>query len=253
MRPLKAVFLFICLTFAARAQTNFEVLVTGQGTYTNAHFSTHSPAWVIVLHDHGAAKVWLTNLPPALQKQFGYSPEKMAEQLALEAKKKAQQQAADEARRKLLASLAGSVQSVRVISIVDDFGQCVITTSNGQQRVYMVGLPASSKNYLFQIAKLQSDLADSADTAKRLQRSAARADANAPVAASGDANYVAAAMNQRTAANNLALDAQNAAENVETMKERLQNLQAGLTEATTFYAYSTGLTDNGLPRWQAVQ
>jgi hypothetical protein len=45
------------------------------GTFTNVHFGTITPTYVTVLHDHGGARVYMTNLPEWLQKKLGYSPE----------------------------------------------------------------------------------------------------------------------------------------------------------------------------------
>lgn len=242
------------LTFSAQSQTNeirFDVLETAQGTYTNAHITTHTANWVVVLHDNGGAKVFMTNLPASVQKLLGYDPAKAEAQAKAEADKKKRDDADSLERRKYLASLAGPVQTVRLISVIDAFGQCVIATSNGQQRVYMLGLPAGPKTFLMNYAKLKSDIDGYAAKAKRMAAAAARADANAATGASGDPAFVNAVMNQRTVANNMVINANDAADNLSDMKDRLSSMQLEVGDSTSFTAYDTGLVNNGIPSWSA--
>jgi hypothetical protein len=195
----------------------------------------------------------MTNLPPELQSKFGYDPQKAAAQLAAEKQHAEEVRKADIERQKKLAALAGPVQAVRLVSIVDDYGLCEIETAKGIIKAYVLGVPDDVRSFLTRYQQLRNTLAEQAAYAKRAKAAADRADANAPVGASGDAAYVQAANAQRVAANNLLVDAKQAAESVEQTKEELSDMKAKLGESTTFNAYPTGLKDNGTDRWQAVQ
>jgi len=78
---VRASLLFLCgLTLAASvfAETNLTLTVDGV-TYSNVTFGTATPAWVSVRHATGATTISLAKLPPDLQKQFGYDPQKAAD------------------------------------------------------------------------------------------------------------------------------------------------------------------------------
>jgi hypothetical protein len=69
------------LVFAAltvSAQTNFDVLVCKDASYTNATIIRATPAYLVVSHNDGISKVALTNLPDSLQQKYPYDPEKIA-------------------------------------------------------------------------------------------------------------------------------------------------------------------------------
>jgi hypothetical protein len=245
--------LLLLCAFNLRAQTNLEVLSTLQGDYTNATIIRTNAAYIVVSHLDGVTKVPMTNLPPSLQKRFGYNPTNAAAALAQEKKKADEARAAALARQKYLASLVGQSQPVRCLAIIDGFGQCQISTSNGTSRAYVLGLPSRINSFMSALAALKSGIETQTEYSKRLDRQAKRADANAPVKARGNVNYVNAAMAERRRANNLSLDADDAAAKLAEMKKQFEQMTSQAAEATTFQAYPTGILDNGLPRWQAVQ
>jgi len=60
------------------ADTNvFPVLVAGGETYQNAKVVSHTLTNVLIFHDGGAARIAFTNLPEAIQKQYGYDPKQI--------------------------------------------------------------------------------------------------------------------------------------------------------------------------------
>jgi hypothetical protein len=235
------------------AQTNFEVLSTSQGDYTNASILRRHPAYIVVSHLNGITKVPLTNLPPSLQKQFGYNPTNAAAALAREKKQADAARAAALARQKYLASLVGQIQPVRCLAIIDGFGQCQISTSNGTSRAYVLGLPSRINSFMTSMTALKSGIEAQAEYSKRLDGQAKRADPNAPVYARGKVNNFNAAMAERRRAKNLSMEADNAAAKLAEMRKQLELMTSQAVEATTFQAYPTGILDNSIPRWQAVQ
>jgi ankyrin repeat protein len=72
----KLVLLLSLGALASGAQTNFDVLVCKNASYTNAVIIRTNLVYVVVSYANGIAKVALTNLPPALEKQFSYDQTK---------------------------------------------------------------------------------------------------------------------------------------------------------------------------------
>lgn len=72
---IQLIFLMLALaTTVATAETNdfrFPVLVTAEGTFSNAQLGTIKSGYVTVLHDLGGTRVAMSNLPPSLQEQLG--------------------------------------------------------------------------------------------------------------------------------------------------------------------------------------
>jgi hypothetical protein len=102
------IILSICLFAAASAfaaETNFTLTVDGI-TYTNAHFGATTPSSVTLFHSTGVATIPLEKLPPDLQKQLGYDPQRVAQQEAAAAE--AQKKAADARRVRIKVSVDGS-------------------------------------------------------------------------------------------------------------------------------------------------
>src|ERR1039458_8019186 len=64
------------------AQTNFDVLVCKNASYTNATIIRATLAYLVVTHNDGIAKVALTNLPSSLQQKYKYDPAKATAALA---------------------------------------------------------------------------------------------------------------------------------------------------------------------------
>jgi hypothetical protein len=65
--------MLVLATTVATAETNdfqFPVLVTAEGTFSNAQLGTIKSDYVTVLHDLGGTRVAMSNLPPSLQEQL---------------------------------------------------------------------------------------------------------------------------------------------------------------------------------------
>jgi hypothetical protein len=236
---MKTTIIIMLLAGSLCAQTNltFEILSTGQGDFTNATIIRTTAAYAVVSHPGGLSKVALSNLPPVLQKQFGYDPAKAAAQMEAEKRR------ADEGRRtrieqqQKLAALAGPVQNIRVTGIFDSSGLCQIKTTNGTVRAYVVGLPGSVNNYYATLTDLQNRIARLA-VAPIVATATSRAGAGISLRAAEDAH--AEAVRQRN-------------EQLRYLREQLADLKKEQLQYTTIAAYPTGLKDSGIPRWQAVQ
>src|ERR1017187_5869758 len=98
------------------AQTNFDVLVCKNASYTNATITRATPAYLVVMHNAGVEKVALTNLPDTLREKYPYDPDKAAAALAAEEKKQQDAIKAKEENAKSLAALRekDSAQTNRV-------------------------------------------------------------------------------------------------------------------------------------------
>ena len=253
---MKTLAFFLLSALAAAGQTNFtyDVFHTPQADYTNATILRTNAAYIVVSHLDGISKVALTNLFPEQQAQFGYDPKKAAAALTAEKKRAEDQRAAAIAHEKYLKSLRGIAQAVQCTAVLDTFGMCQIQSTNGSGKVYMMGLPPRVKTFLDNLQQLRNAVAQQSDYADSLARRAARADANAPAkSVKGDVTFVNAQLAKRRKANNLALDAKDAADKLKAMKKQLEEMENQLVAATTFYACPTGIYDSGIPRWQAVQ
>ena len=143
---------------------------------------------------------------------------------------------------------ASKIQSIRILSLPDIYGFC--TTSVGQ--IYLDGLPQSVTDFTAKYYRLKSTILAAEVNAEQLRRDAARADANAVTGASGDAGYVNAAMVPRFKAENMRVDAENAAHDLASMKSQLAEMEPVLIQNTTVLAYFSGRQYSGLPVWQCV-
>jgi hypothetical protein len=257
--------LLVVAALTVSAQTNFDVLICKNASYTNATITRTTPAYAVVSYDGGLVKVAMTNLPDALQKQFGYDPVKAAAILDAEKQKRLADIKAQAERQKYIASLRGSNQVIRVVTLLDGFGQCLISSSNviqggyaRQQQVYLLGLPAQVSDYLNRFNQLKIDVADYQVRVDNYQRAADAAYNSAPseVSASGDASFVASAINsasvQMADAGQMEANADAGQKKLHDMKSDLENMAANLIPNSTVIAYPTGLSDNGMARWQCV-
>ena len=240
--------LVLLSAFNLMAQTNFDVLVCRNASYTNASIIRTTPAYAVVSFEGGLAKVAMTNLPDTLQKQFGYDPEKAAALLAAEEKHRLAVVKARADQARLIASLRGTNQTIQIKVVLDDYGQC--QTSVGQ--IYAIGLPASVSEFLANYYQLKANIPTAEANAGQLMRDYKRADANAMTGASGDPAFVDAWMAQRQRAENMRVDAENAADEVKNMKSRLAEMQDNLIQNTSVVAYPTGLKYSGFQQWQCV-
>jgi hypothetical protein len=250
---MKMILIFLVSTFVVAAQTNltFDLLITRQGEFQNATIIRTNAAYIIVNHATGIAKIAMTNLSPWLQEKLGYDPVAASNSIAAEKKHDIDLRQAKIDRQKYIASLAGAPQSVRCVSILQ-YGLCELQTTNGVIKAY-IGVPDNVRNFLVRYDQLESGITSQEQFATQRARAADRADANAPVAAEGDAAYVNAAMAQRQQANNMVVDANQAADDLANMKSEFKLMDKRILEATTFTAFPTGTFENGIPRWQAMQ
>lgn len=79
-----------CCSSTVRAGDVYPVLKTLDGeVFTNAEISSHTPSYVVVMFDAGGKKVSFTNLPPEIQRKYGYNPTNAAAFDKVEADKRA--------------------------------------------------------------------------------------------------------------------------------------------------------------------
>lgn len=244
-------FFLLSSSVALAANTNeifFDVLHTAQGDFTNATIIRTTPAYAVVDWPNGLAKVALTNLSPELQKRFGYDPQKAAALVAAE-----KQHAADVLKQqieyqKYVASLRGTNQVIRVMTVPDSYGRC--QTSVGS--VIVQNVPSSVSSWIAHYNQLSSDIPVFAQKVLNDTKAAERADAFAPTGAGGDAAYVAAAMSQRDRATQMVLNANDESDRLKQMEAELDSMTVTVTENTSIVAYPTGLNHSGIPIWQAA-
>lgn len=72
-----AILFFAAAVLAACADETNPTLTVDGVTYSNVTFGTVTPPSVSIIHSTGIARVPLKSLPPEIQKQLGYDPEKM--------------------------------------------------------------------------------------------------------------------------------------------------------------------------------
>lgn len=230
------------------AQTNFDVLVCNNASYTNATIIRATPAYVVVDFAGGLAKVAMTNLPVNLQQQYHYDPDKAAAALAADKQHKADMMKAKVEQAKYLASLRGTNQMIRVYAVLDSFGKC--QTSAGE--IYLTGLPASVGEYLARDAQLKALVAKS-----QVQADSKTRDANTAIGGGGSPVAVWGAMKRslngkgRQTAEKIR-EADKAADYLSRQKASLEEMESGLVQKTTIIAYPTGMNYSGFAMWQFV-
>ena len=247
----------------SQSNSHFDVLETQQGNFTNALVFPANASGVVVNYDGGIAAVPFTNLSPALQKQLGYDPTKAAAEVtALIQRQIRDNQIAQQAAIKA-AAFASLAQNVRIIEIIDNFGRCRIQTPNGTMKVRMLGIPKSVDDYFDVFKNLQAKIDEQTARVENLRLAAKQAEANVPdvpvtVVTGGygyDTDYYAARTaeidRRRILAKTLAVDADNAADNLDKMKSQLAELKEKEKDTTTIQAYPTGELYGVLPNWQA--
>lgn len=95
MKPIPFIVLLICtqLSLLAEDVEKIEEITTTEGkTYRSVTIREVTPSQIKIFHESGVTSVNLSELPPELQKQFGYDPEKAKEhmdKLQADAKRKA--------------------------------------------------------------------------------------------------------------------------------------------------------------------
>ncbi len=244
----KIIVILLVAGLTVSAQTNFDVLVCQNASYTNAAIIRATPAYVVVDFAGGVAKVAMTNLPANLQRQYHYDPDKAAAALAADEQHKADVTKAKVERAKYLASLRGTNQVIRVNAVLDSLGKC--QTSVGE--IYLTGLPASVGEYLARDAQLKATVADGQVQAENKVRAAntALGDGGSPLAVWGAMKQSLKGKGQATTAKIRAAD--EAGDNLSRLKASLEEMESGLVQNTTVIAYPTGMNYSGLPMWQFV-
>lgn len=233
--------MFLAGSLCAQTNLTFDVLCTGQGDFTNATIIRTTAAYAVVMHPGGLAKVALSNLPPVLQAEFSYEPDKATAYLEAEKRRAGESRRARIEQQKKLAALAGPVQKIRVTAILDGFGLCQIQTTNGTFMAYVIGVPGLVNSYYASRASLENTIASLRTTpivATATSKGYGRATRGVAHQAAREALADAKELN---------------AETVRYLTEQLADLKKNELQSTTISAYPTGLQDNGIPRWQAVQ
>lgn len=114
MRSVLLIFLF-AVTAAFGTETNLTLTVDGV-TYNDVRFGRVTPASVTIFHATGVATIPLAKLPPELQRQFGYDPQKAAEwQVAQQKATIEARTAAAEANRKAAATMEWTLTVERIL------------------------------------------------------------------------------------------------------------------------------------------
>lgn len=228
------------LTPEASADVTFDLLHTTQRDFTNATIIRTNPAYVVVDWPGGLAKVWMTNLSPELQKQFGYSASNAAAAVLLEQRNAAAKKQSDIAYRKYLGSLRGTNQVIRVVSILDaGLGECSIAGQTAHGTVYLMSMPASASGFFTRKADLQNQIADLKETPITV------------TATVNDPNDPDPGFTSQLRAREALDDAKQARQQqLGDLNSQLKDLNDSQLDATTLMAYPTGLSRDGIPIWQ---
>ena len=244
------------------AQTNepiIPVLTAGGQSYTNARITHATPAYAVVAYDGGIVQVALSNLPAVYQEKYDYRPEDAAKYLAKKRQEELQARARIQAQQatyqRYVASLAGTNQPVRIISINANspYLKCTAETKTGTRDINIKNLPDSVRDFVARLSQLRADVAGYESRVDDYTRAAKQADATAPSSAilytggnAGDAN---AAMNQRARANLMMNNADDMQKQLQKMKDELVAMESQAVEKTTVLAYPTGQTYDQLEIW----
>jgi hypothetical protein len=260
-------FILCILAPFLNAQTNqatggglhLDILVCSNKTYEDCTIIRVTPAYAVVNYPGGLDKVPLAALPDFYKQKYGYDPKKAdaflkSEKQTLAARKTAvlAAQAADE---KYTASLAGTNRVIQITAIESGVGlvKCSAIIDGRDQQILIRNLPDPVRNFVNQYNQLRNDILTFGEKIHNDAIDAKRADASAPIYAGGDADYVNAAMAQRTRANQMAVNVEDEAGRLKQMQDNLDQMASDSIERTTIFAYPTGQNYAGIPIWQCVQ
>jgi hypothetical protein len=259
---MKAVSVLAVLLSAASlgAQTNetFPILSADGQLYTNASITHTTPASAVIEYDGGSVQIALSNLPPALQRKFGYDPANAAQYLADKKQQEIAARAAVAKRQadyeKAIASLAGTNQPIRILSVngYTGFVKCTVQTKDGTRDVCVNHLPDSVRDFIPQLNQLRSDVAAYGERVDNYVRAAKTADAVAPAGVTGDVDKVDAAMKQRAQANLMLVTADDMQKQLAKMKADLAAMESVAADKTTVNAYPTGQSWDGAEIWECT-
>ncbi len=241
----------------ASANTNeisLDVLLTGQGNFTNATIIRHNPAYAVVDYDGGIIKVADRNLPPDLQKQFGYSPANATKFLNQEMEQhKADLEKAAAMRAAELARIAYLVGTNRIIYInaiesVEPL-QCSITTDGINEHILVRNLPDSVREFVNQYNQMRADILALGDKVKDDTSAVRHADAQSSMANDYYAvNGVPAISDTAPAHANL----EDEKDNLQQKQDDLKAMADEVPERTAVIAHPSGEFYAGLEIWDCV-
>lgn len=245
--------LLLAVSCYAQSNTIPELTVAGK-TYHNARIDRATASHAIIYFDGGIAKVALSNMPPAFQKQYGYDPAKASKAIKEEADREsakriasaklaAQNQTAENAK-------AASSQMVSVFQIISNIGYDKCDTSAGT--ILISGLPSQTKDFFNRESALSAAISDHELAADRNEAALERANATTPTGAGGSPEFVNAVMAKRNQINLALIDAKNERKNISKLTQSLTSLQSARKSFTSITAYSTGQSYAGVPIWKCI-
>ena len=105
------VFLVVTVSAAFSGDTSGlpSTITVGKDVYEDVHWGDVSPASVTIFHKSGIARIPLKSLPPEIQKQLGYDPEKKKTEAA-KAKAEAERAATEQADKAVAAKAAADAE-----------------------------------------------------------------------------------------------------------------------------------------------
>jgi len=181
----------------------------------------------------------LDSLSKELQEKFGYNPANALAADKAEKEEKERAAAKKAADAAYLASLNGTNRIILITSIDDEthITQCAANIDGQNKEIFIRNLPSSVKDFVNNYNQLQADILALGERVKNAATAAERADALAPVGAGGDDDYVNAAMAQRYRANQMALNVEDATDNLTEMEDNLKQMAKEVPEKTAVIAY----------------
>ena len=238
----------VCFLVAESASANtneihLDVLLTGQGNFTNASIIRHNPAYAVVDYPGGIINVADSNLPPDLQKQFGYSPasadsflkqEKAGQKAAYD--QFAAQHTADAA---YFASLNGTNRIIRITSIGPEIRilQVAATIDGRDQEILIRNLPSSVRDFVNRYNQLQANVPAFAEKVQYDTKAADRADTLASVVRGRDRGYENWAVTRRYRAKLMVLNAKDEGETLKQMQDDLKQVTDDAPQLAAVIAY----------------
>jgi len=160
-------FTLILSTLAVLAEvaneTPIAALLAGGKIYTNAIITRVTPAYVVVNYQEGIVQIPMSDLSPAYQDQFGYTPEKAAQFLDQEKQSRKKERAAMLARQAALDALAGTNRLIRITAVSNDPSYHSIpfcSTDGIDGGILVENLPDSVRQFLTGYGQLQADIAN---------------------------------------------------------------------------------------------
>ena len=228
---------------AARSQSNFfPVLHIGTNTFSNATLKKATPFDCLITSDSGWNKIAFSNLPPDIQKQFGYDPVQAARELDVEKERERARRVADYqrsvAQQQADAAAATNAKPVNITAILADEGFIKCDTDQGT--ILIRYFPDATKTYFEKIKSMQEDIDALDSKVEQDDIVARRANAVALTGAGGDPAYVDAAMKQRAQANLLAEDVKTENDQLKKLITALKLYKTRYSGVTTLNAYPSG-------------